>query len=340
MNCLETSIGLSRSECDCYSDIPETLKKSDFNLFLDELEGIDISLINQTLGCGETLENEFSKIKQQAITFLDADFTTSLNENYTSKKEKYVGLIGEKTYLQPLNTVAEKKGIVIKPLIVGSSVLLINKVELYVSSFTSGVKNLKIIKNTNGIEDILKSIDFNPVVGHNLVLNEVVKINFENSQSKYYIIFDGSIVTYDNKISCGCGSENVKNKMLDIKAVSINAGSEVYNGNFSNGLSLAVSIGCDGSETLCYAFNSDNGFATKLSIALWYKMGEILLSKFFASRNINFESLANGEYLFTRKKKYQSVYKQTIDYLAANISMKDNGCFDCGDRMNYGKILM
>src|SRR5690606_30767517 len=101
--CLSNIVGLSRTECDCY-EISGPLKSSSLNLYVDELEGIDLVLIKNALRCGEELEENFRTLFKNAVNFFESDLQVAIAENYKQKYNPFVGRIGEYKYsgLAPL----------------------------------------------------------------------------------------------------------------------------------------------------------------------------------------------------------------------------------------------
>ena len=95
--CFENLVGLSKSECDCYT-FDESLKQSSLGLFVDDLEAIDLQLLQSAIGCGDTLQKAFEKAYSSAVNFFESDLQVYISESHRQKYSPYVGRIGERKF--------------------------------------------------------------------------------------------------------------------------------------------------------------------------------------------------------------------------------------------------
>lgn len=340
--CLEKLVGLSQSECECF-DIDPELKESKSGLYLDEQEGIDLELITNSLGCGEELEKAFEKIYKNAVNFFQTDLQVELGNHYKQNHSPYIGRIGEQKYSGPLTKVTETfLGLKINTKKIEGASAVINKILLYFNA--TGTINLKVYQ---GKDTLLKEYSINVVNGSTSFTPPeplVLPLTNYGYSEDYYFVYDlpDGMKPMNNDVKCGChGIESIRGVFLTPSGIK---GTSLLNYNADShamGISLDASIGCSIENIICDLIVPDT-IKRKVAIALWYKMSVLTLDAVFGSREINFDTLSNGEYLYTRKKKFESLYKAVIEWLGENIDMQTSDCFICNSskQMVVGKILI
>lgn len=339
-DCLTGLVGLSQSDCECYNaELTPELKLSPFGLFIDDLEGIDMELIKNAVGCGDTLEENFTKIYNSSIILFESDLQVAIAENYKQKFKPYTGRVGEKKYDKPIS-VMPLAGIKLDTQYVEGASIIVNSVDLYFNA--AGTINLQVYKN----EELLDTIAIDVVEGKtNHAFETPLKLPIvENGErNEYYFVYaPGALLPMNNKISCGCGGiESVRGKFFKPYGVK---GSDFEtlgtDTNHAFGISLNVLVSCSVDNILC-DLTVNNTFYVRLAMAVWYKLGVKVIEELFSSREINFDTFSDREYLYTRKKKFEANYKNLILWLSENADIQYSNCFVCNSstKMTMGKIL-
>lgn len=340
--CLEGLVGLSQSDCDCYnSELTPELKESSFGLFIDDLEGIDMELIKNAIGCGDTLLKNFSKIYASSVIHFESDLQVAISESFRQRFKPYNGRIGEKKYDRPL-AASSLVGLKLSTANVDGASIVVKSLDLYFNA--AGTINLQVYKNEEHLTDL--DIAINVVEGKtffefpNPIKLPIVESGVRNDY--YFVYAPGTLLPMNNKLSCGCaGIETIRNKFLKPYGVQGASFESLTTANYAFGLSLNALISCSVDNMLC-DFALDDMFQRRIAMALWYKLGVLTIEKLFSSREINFDTFSDREYLYTRKKKFESNYKNIILWLSENTNIQNSDCFICNsqNRVSMGKILM
>lgn len=339
--CLTGLIGLSELDCECFTIEDAALKQSSMGLFVDDLEGIDLQLIQNALGCGETLETNFNRMYKSATTFFESDLQVAISESFRQHYKPYQGRVGEKKYDQPRPSMPIM-GLKLDTMHVDGAAIVIKSVDLYFAS--AGTITLKVYKNEEHLADYDEEITLSQGKTHhdyptpiNLPLVE------DGIKNEYLIVYESNgLQPMNNKASCGCASvESIRKHFL--KPVGVK-GTDIYNlqtdNTYAFGLSLNIIASCSIDNMIC-DWTLDDTFYRRAAMALWYKMGVLTIESLFGSREINFDTFSDREYLYTRKKKFESNYKNIITWLSENTTINQSACFVCNTdkKATMGRIL-
>lgn len=338
--CFENLVGLSRSECDCFETIDERHKESKMGLWLDEHEGVDLQLIQNALGCAEELNGKFERIYSNAVNFLESDLQVAISDNFRQKYKAYNGRVGEKKFDRPVNA-AQMVGLKLKTEPVDGANIIVNSVDLFFD--TVGEIEIHVFKNETFVESHVIDITANRQT-FEFPVPLSLPIMENGIRNEYYFVYEkNAMKPMNNKTSCGCqGTESVRSKFLTPQGVKgTSFGDLGLDQNHAFGLSLNVFISCSLDNLIC-GFMYDSVFERRTAMALWYKMGVLLIESLFASREINFDTFTDREYLYTRKKKFESLYANLVLWLSENSNINDSNCFICDTKkgVSMGKILL
>lgn len=107
--CLEKLVGLSRTECPCYADLPldetqrDRITTSTSGLFIDEDPDFDVSSLLRETGCNNnaTMWDKLLKARSRAIYDVVEQISVSLNDAYKPRTEvsKFIGEMSYNGYL-------------------------------------------------------------------------------------------------------------------------------------------------------------------------------------------------------------------------------------------------
>ena len=341
--CLTGLVALSQSNCECYNlELTPELKTSSFGLYIDDLEGIDMELIKNAIGCGDTLLTNFNKIYASSVIHFESDLQVAISESFRQRFKPYNGRIGEKKYDRPLAT-QPLVGLKLDTENVDGASIVIKSLDLYFNA--AGTINLQVYKNEEHLTNLDIAIDV--VEGKtffefpNPIKLPIVESGVRNDY--YFVYAPGALLPMNNKLSCGCaGIETIRNKFLKpygVKGTSFET--LTTDPNYAYGISLNALISCNVDNMLC-DFTLEDMFHRRVAMAIWYKLGVLTIEKLFSSRDINFDTFSDREYLYTRKKKFESNYKNIILWLSENTNIQNSDCFICNsqNRMTMGKILI
>lgn len=340
-DCFEGLIGLSQSECDCYDGEIIDGRKSSLGLYVDEHEGIDLELIQSSIGCGDTLLKVFDRLYDNAVNFFESDLQVAISQNFKQRYSPYIGRIAEKTFTKPLDQHV-LSGLMLETKNIDSASIVVKSLSLYFDSI--GDIHLSIYKNSELIEGpiTISVIDGSTVHTFPTPLN--LPISQNGLKNDYYFMFtsDGP-VPMNNKSSCNCqGIEASRGKFLKAKGVyGTNFNNLKVDNTYAYGISMDATISCSIDSLLCN-FMVDSLFNRRSGIALWYKMGALLIEEVFASRNINYDTMSDREYLYGRKNKFNKEYRELVLWLAENSIINNSNCFVCDTRktLRMGKNLI
>ena len=338
--CLESLVGLSRTECECYSGIEDSLKLSPYGLFLDELEGIDLKVIQAGLRCGEDLDTNFPILYENAANFFETDLQVAISESHKQKHTPFIGKIGERKYSAAISTSA-LVGIFLDTNTLEGASIIVKTARFYFTN--TGNLSLKLYANDELIETFPIEItsagetlyDFETPLDLPLTENGV-KVDY------YFVYEPGGLIPYNTKISCGCaGVELVRKNFLMAKGFKGASISSYSTDGNAYGISLDAIIGCSIDDIMC-DFMADSVFARRAAMAIWYKLGVLAIEKLFSSREINFDTFSDREYLYGRKRKFVKNYENIILWLSENTTIANSLCFICNNakKATMGKILI
>ncbi|AVR47255.1 hypothetical protein C7S20_19465 [Christiangramia fulva] len=339
--CLEGLVGLSKSDCPCYTIDDPAVKESTMGLFLDDLEGIDLEIVQIALKCGEDLVDNFNNLYSKAAFKLETDLQVAIADNYRQKYNPYNGRIGEKKFDKPI-AVQPLVGLKLDTKYVEGASIVIKSVDLYFNA--AGTITLQVWKNDEHLTDYDETINVvDGKTSHNYTtpLNLPIVENYEKNDY-YFVYAPGALQPMNNKYSCGCqGVESVRGNFLKpygVKGADFDSLS--IDNTYAFGISLNAVISCSIDSLLC-DFTIDDKFYRMLAIALWYKMGELLIEEFFGSREISFDAFSNREFMDKQRYRFRANCKNSIDWMAENSAIYQSNCFICNPqtRATMGKIL-
>lgn len=339
--CFNGLVGLSELECECFEIADESLKSSKLNLFVDDLEGIDLQLIQNAVGCGEELGTSFERMYKSAVNFFESDLQVAIGENYKQKNKTYTGKIGETKYTGIVQT-SIYAGLKLKTQHVEGAAIVISSIGLFFNN--TGTIVIEVYKNDEKLSQDYTIEITQEKQNFNLPSPLILPIVENGIRNDYHFVYQvGAMQPMNNKSSCGCsGVETLRSKFLTAQGIKTNSLAEFTTDNsHAFGLSLNAVISCSIDNLIC-SFMDEDIYLRRSGMALWYKMGVLMIEKLFASREINFDTFSDREYLYGRKKKFQSNYNNLVMWLSENSRINESNCFICDSTkvMTMGKNLI
>lgn len=348
MDCLDNIIGLSETTCECFPDAPADYNTSKSGIFLDQLEGMDLKLVEAADECSKGgLWDRMQKSVRNAQLEFESDFLACLQTTYRQRLPNWSGLMGEPKFTTFLNLTTPYAGIRINTWESKGSFLKIKKIGVLVNA--SVPVTVEIYSNEGGgtlitsyvINAVANTLTFATITPGPLKL---ALWNLRTLNLHYYVLLklDGTFKPLNNKRDCGCGGGNKRPWLAWFDFTGMKGNAPLNNSfNFQNtqevnGLVLDVETGCEMAQVICGGdepldFDND-GYAKKMAYAIRFKAGELLLHDLVSSSNINRFTLLDGERVAKYLDYYRTQYSQWIDFLCANSHLEENCCFVCNNQ--------
>ena len=364
-DCYQRIVGLTRTDCECYENIPDDAADSLSGLYLDELVGL--SFIQSITNCdnGNSLFDNMEKALDNAITSFQADTNALLLRDYKIKRNPYRGGIGRNV---------DNGNVKLKD----SSYL---GARWYCNNIKSGVayiKDIGTLFHTTGTVDLTIFNNIGEVV-HQVTLNTEAGKHVQNTidlelplhndyidNLEYFFVYQYDEATMKpkiNDIKCNCGSfKPVFNcqkpyftqkheanygwadwiMVGGINTTTLPDFTDFTTNNAPNalfGLTFNVEFRCKIGEVLCkdQLDFEGNPLAPALALAIQHKAGEILGNWILQSGNLNRFTLINTEQFIEDVKSYKQTYIEMIKYIVESADITQNDCFTCRDVYEMAK---
>ncbi len=92
--CFDSVIGLTRNECQCYTDLPADAADSASELWLDELPGLDLEKLFKAASCGNTAGQMMSKARDEGLKSTRDELLRYVTSNTTRTRPELIGRSG------------------------------------------------------------------------------------------------------------------------------------------------------------------------------------------------------------------------------------------------------
>lgn len=359
LDCYNNIVGLTRTDCECYTDIPTDAAESKSGLYLDELVGL--SFIQSMTNCdnGDDLFQNMVKARERAIVSFMADTNALLLQNFKMRRPPFKGGVGRAVdnNKNSLLSVGDYAYVVFRCNNIKGAVMVLKDIGTFF--YDTGVISLTI---TNNLGDEIAVVDINAVANkheHNPINLELPMSSPYVDNLEYYFTYqyDGITKPKINDIKCSCGSfkpvfncnDPYYTKRHDSMygwadwimvggAYGANppGSSPCGSKNTSNymwGLTFGVEFKCKIGELLCdeQMDFEGNPLAPAVAIAIQHKAGENLGNWVLQSGNLNRFTLINTEQFIEDVKNYKKTYIEMIQYIVESADITQNDCFTCKD---------
>lgn len=361
--CYESIVGLTRTDCECYENLPDYAADSLSGLYIDELIGL--SFIQSLTNCdnGNDLFLNIEKARDNAITTFQADTNALLLQNFKVRRNPFYGGIGRAVSNNnvSLNT-GEYLGVRMYCDNVKSGVLYIKSIGALFQD--TGAIALTIYNNlgeTIGTYALSTSANLHTQTTVDLELP--LHSDYIDHLEYFFVYqYDGLIRPKVNDIKCSCGRFKpvfdcnnpyfrTKHETTygwadwlmvgGVKSASLPDFTDMSCGcnNYMYGLTFQVELRCKISEVLCLdqLDFEGNPLAAAIAIAIQNKSGEVLGNWFLQSGNLNRWTLINAEQLALDVARFQKTYNDMIQYIVASADITQNDCLACKDVYEMAK---
>ena len=363
--CYQSIVGLTRSDCACYTDVPDSAADSLSGLYIDELVGL--SFVQSMTNCdnGNELFLNIEKARDSAITAFQADTNALLLQNFKVKRTPFYGGIGRNVDNNNIKiTDGSYLGARIYCNNIKSGVLYIKDIGTLFK--TTGTVDLSIYNN---IGDLVTQVTLTTEEGkhyQNPVSLELPLHNDYIDNLEYFFVYQYASATMTpkiNDIKCNCGSfkpvYNCSKPYFNSKHESnygwadwimvggINSASlpDFTNYSTSNapnslfGLTFNIELRCKIGDVLCkqQLDFEGNPLAPAVALAIQHKAGEILGNWVLQSGNLSRFTMINTEQFIEDVKNFKATYNEMIKYIVDSVDITQNDCLACRDVYEMAK---
>lgn len=359
-SCFENIIGLSRTACPCVDDAPEGANVSESGLYLDELRGLNLQLLNATQSCGSGgLWEKLERAREGAIEETITELMSCIAANTDPKRSIGKSQIGED---QKATATAHKltrpyQGLTVQTGHVRGGAMYVDSIG---ASFkpTDGMPSSILVKVYERFESSADPIAVYvvPIEGNRTVWTDITPLAlsmeaYGHSAPRYWFVFEpySGAQAMNDLINCGCGGfapywdlgrpqyEDGKSKngkpWAEWAMAAGTYGSDLATRdqwtteNPTSGLLLRVRFECDERSSFCAdAPNYTTDHVQKvLAHAVRYRAGFNLLTDLIHSVDINRWTMTAGDSLEALRQEYLNAWQKRIgEYLCPELSSINN----------------
>lgn len=353
-DCLTDVIKLSRTTCECFDDKPETYNEGQSDVYLDELEGLELVGLQGAESCAEgNIWEMMDKARANATLQFKTDLLSCINQEYKSKRPNFSGTIGQVNFSSTLALSEANAGDVMEFPNIEGGYFKLKKIGLIMNAVASVTVN--IYDNDEHSTTPLGTYTFNSAAnalawGTLATPLELPLWSSNVSALKYYFVYTLSgFLPKNNKADCGCGG--VKPAWMSWITIAGIKGSGTTYSSYSrtkemNGLVLNGELTCKSGRIICtdenpLDFENDMGRSMQIAYAIRFKAGEMLVESILASSAINRYTMLDRERLWGKRNHYRKLYGEWIQYLCDNAEIGNNDCLVCrGSKLISTRTIM
>ena len=346
-SCFDNVIGVSRKADLCTAT---GAYQSDSGLFIDELQGMSLRILNSTGGNALLLE-KMEAARENAINAFKVDSLAEILKTKEPARGKFHGDIGGKSFTSKLAD-ADYYGLRMYSDIYGGSFTL-RGVTLILG--VAEAVNLLIYSGENEEDGAapLYTIALTSLAGRPKY-NAITPIQLP-LDGDYYFLYQTSGLPYNNKLTCNCGGFkwcfNIHEPCLrpsrdhwtewamvgGVSGSDLSIRDDWGTSREAKGMVLHGDFGCDVLGILCddHSDWTNDPVDTAIAWALVYKAGSFLSAYIMDSEEVNRYTLLGVDGLTANMTYYEERYKIMLEFIAANIELNRNECLKCRPPMGY-----
>jgi len=352
--CLSETIGLTRKTDDCVSGYNAVYSNSDSGLFIDELPGMSLRILNST-GGNYSIWEKMVNARENAVNAFKIDVMREILKTKEPSRHRFIGDIGGKSFTTNMSD-DTYQGLVMYSDIRGGKFNL-RGVTLILD--TTEAVNLNIY---TGVDDedggaAIHTIALTSLAGRPKY-NAITPIELDMEGYLYFLYTTAGGLPKNNKITCNCGGYKwcfdpdhpcyrySREKWTEWAMVAGTHGADLTirddwgTAREGRGLILHGDFDCDVLEMLC----SDNADWTQnlvdaaIAWAIAYKAGSFLSAYIMDSEEVNRYTLLGVEGLAQNIQFYEAKYKEMIEFIGENMEDDRNECLKCRDPHGFKRI--
>lgn len=350
---------------------------SDSGLFITDL--LPEEEISGLAKCDQTLWQLLAKARAVAIHEFRAVLNSTMIQRYRPKYNTFKGFIGDDVASQYLASANTHTGVRIRTNGIKSGYLRINRfMAMFQATGTIQITIYKarLINESTGemeLEVALPAFSINTTGGGRAITSVNLELpllgDFAGCQD-YLITFEysGANKPKLNKTFCQpCNQNTYVERSASSYALGtkggyhgkaawhnfiliggwegdISGGTAIVPdqvGEYLNGLSLDVEIGCDMAEGLCAMIEGggENPHARSVAMAVQRKAASYLMRRRLSSSLPNRNNAVNREGVEAELKRWDAEFAEIMQYLSSNMPETANDCMACNPRVRVGAIM-
>lgn len=345
--CFDEIIGLTRKEDICVDGYLPEYSDSDSGLYIDELQGMALRILNAT-GGNYGIWEKMTNAKENAISAFKVDVMKEIFKTKEPARSRFIGDIGGKSFTTKMSS-ATYHGLRMYSDIIGGAYVL-RGVSLILD--TTGPVNLLIYDEYS----LLYTIAVSSVAGQPKY-TAITPIELPLI-GNYYFLYTGAGLPYNNKLTCNCGGfkwcfnidypcyKYSRDKWTEWSMVGGVSGDDLSlrdewgTSREARGMILHGDYGCDTLGILCSDHSdwSGNEVDSAIAWAILYKAGSFLSGYIMDSEEVNRYTLLGVDGLTANMVYYEERYKVMLEFIAATIELDRNECLKCREPHGYKRM--
>ena len=350
--CLSSVIGMTRKSDDCVSGYIADYSESDSGLYIDELPGMALRILNST-GGNYTIWEKMDHARENAVNAFKVDVIREIYKTKEPKRNRFYGDIGNKSFTADLSS-DTYHGLRMYSDIKGGTFNL-RGVTLILD--TTEAVNLNVYTGQDDEDGgaAIETIALTSLAGRPKY-TAITPIPFDLEGNLYFLYSTAGGVPKNNKLSCtSCGSYkwcfNTDNpcyresrlKWTEWAMVAGVHGSDLTirddwgTSVDARGLILHGDFQCDILTILCsdHADWTQDPVDYAIAWAILYKAGSFLSAYIMDSEEVNRYTLLGVDGLAANIEFYDAKYKEMIEFIGENMTEERNECLKCKDPHRY-----
>jgi len=352
-DCLYNVIGFTRKEDLCVDGYDSSYSESSSGLYLDELQGMTLRIINST-GGAKDIWDKMTYAVENAINAFKIDAIKEILKTKEPARKKFVGNIGDKSFTSTLSA-DTYHGLRMYSDIYGGSYTL-RGVTLMLD--TTEAITLVIYSGETDEDGLLPlhSIALTSLAGRPRY-NAITPIELSLLGNYYFLYTTAGGLPYNNKLTCNCGGykwcfnidkpcfKYSRDRWTEWAMVAGVHGSDLTirddwgTSREARGLILHGDFGCDTLGILCsdHSDFESNPVDQTIAWAILYKAGSFLSTYIIDSEEVSRYTLLGLDNLNANVVMYEDRYKVMLEFIAENIEEDRNECLKCRSPFGYGR---
>jgi hypothetical protein len=343
-SCFEGIIGFTRAEDDCVEGYDSSYSDSDSGLYVDELPGMSLRILNST-GGNTDIWDKFTRAYENAVNAFKIDVLAEILKTKEPRRSKFTGDIGSKSFTSKM-TADTYQGLRMYSDVIGGSFNL-RAVTLILDTTEAVTLDIYTGQDDEDGATPIHSISLTSLAGRPKY-NLITPIQLSLAGNLYFL-YQTAGRAYNNKLTCNCGGfkwcfapddpcyRYSRDKWTEWAMVAGVHGTDLTlrddwgTSREARGLILHGDFGCDTLGVLCSDHSdwSNNMVDAAIAWALMYKTGSFLSTYIIDSEEINRYTLLGIDNLSANIVFYETKYKEMITFIGDNIEEDRNECLKC-----------
>lgn len=369
--CFENIIGLSRRDCACVEDRTVDAGVSESGLYLDELPGLRLRMLNSTVDCGDDgLWAKLERAREHGIEEVIAELSACIGANTDTARPPGTSIIGQdkNAARSAVRLNNAYHGLTIQTALVRGGVFEIMSIgTAFKAVNNTGTVAVKVYNRPEESADPIAEVVLNTTpdrVTWNDLAEPIPLLMTQDTavNPRFWLLYEPAGMQAMNvEINCGCSGykphwsltnpqyRNPSDKGAHLWAWwAMAAGTKGDNldnrltwtvENPTHGLLVRVRMRCDETSTFC---TDDPQYRTDpiqkvIAHAVRFKAGAALLQDILTSDRIDRYTMTAGEQLEALKEDYEREFqKRVLEFLCPTLSGHDSinrygDCRKCKD---------